>query len=91
MKTVLCFGDSITWGFNPLIGHRHNYENRWTTVLQSQLGDWKLINQLTCWFLCWVGQWFLRFSRRSNPNNLSFKNPENNSECEGKCREYKVT
>ena len=39
MKTVLCYGDSLTWGFRPGDGERHDYDVRWTTVLQRQLGD----------------------------------------------------
>ncbi|PIE03981.1 MAG: hypothetical protein CSA76_06665, partial [Spirochaetales bacterium] len=39
MKTVLCYGDSNTWGYNPLSpGSRHPHEKRWTTVLQRELG-----------------------------------------------------
>ena len=37
MKTVLCFGDSLIWGFNPETGGRHNYEYRWTTLLDTLL------------------------------------------------------
>lgn len=40
MRTVLCYGDSNTWGYNPVEnGERHSYEDRWTTVLQKTLGD----------------------------------------------------
>ncbi len=40
MKNVLCYGDSNTWGYNPLTaGQRHNYEDRWTTILQKNLGE----------------------------------------------------
>lgn len=39
MKNILCYGDSNTWGFNPVDGSRHRYEDRWTTVLQELLGD----------------------------------------------------
>lgn len=38
MKTVLCFGDSLTWGFTPGTGVRHRYQDRWTSVLQKGLG-----------------------------------------------------
>ena len=38
MKTILCYGDSNTWGYNPLTGERHPWEERWTTVLQRELG-----------------------------------------------------
>jgi lysophospholipase L1-like esterase len=39
MKTILCYGDSNTWGYNPSTGERHAYEDRWTTVLQRELGE----------------------------------------------------
>jgi len=38
MKTVLCYGDSLTWGVDAENGTRHAYENRWTSVLQKGLG-----------------------------------------------------
>lgn len=44
MKNVLCFGDSNTWGYNPIKGgERHLYKDRWTTHLQSYLGEDYLI------------------------------------------------
>jgi lysophospholipase L1-like esterase len=39
MKTVLCYGDSITWGFNPVDGSRFPFEQRWPGVLQATLGS----------------------------------------------------
>jgi lysophospholipase L1-like esterase len=39
MKTVLCYGDSLTWGYNPVGADRHAYEDRWPSLLQSGLGD----------------------------------------------------
>mmetsp|Transcript_136967 Transcript_136967/g.292564 ORF Transcript_136967/g.292564 Transcript_136967/m.292564 type:complete len:264 (-) Transcript_136967:42-833(-) len=41
-KTVVCFGDSNTWGFSgraDKFATRIPYGHRWTTVLQSSLGD----------------------------------------------------
>jgi lysophospholipase L1-like esterase len=38
MKTVLCFGDSLTWGVDAENQTRHAYENRWPSVLQKGLG-----------------------------------------------------
>lgn len=38
MKTVLCYGDSLTWGVDAENQKRHEYENRWTSVLQKALG-----------------------------------------------------
>ena len=39
MKTVLCFGDSNTWGYEPLVARRYPADVRWTGVLQNSLGD----------------------------------------------------
>jgi lysophospholipase L1-like esterase len=39
MKTVLCFGDSLTWGYNPEGPDRHAFEDRWPSVLSSALGE----------------------------------------------------
>lgn len=40
MKNILCFGDSNTWGYDPVNnGKRHIYKDRWTTILQKKLGD----------------------------------------------------
>jgi lysophospholipase L1-like esterase len=38
MKTVLCYGDSNTWGYNAATEARHPYEQRWTTLLAGELG-----------------------------------------------------
>ena len=38
MKTILCYGDSITWGSDPGTGNRHAFEDRWPNVLQKALG-----------------------------------------------------
>ncbi|MEO6013721.1 MAG: SGNH/GDSL hydrolase family protein [Devosia sp.] len=38
MKTILCFGDSITYGANPMPGgERHAYEDRWPGALEAAL------------------------------------------------------
>ena len=39
MKTVLCYGDSNTYGYNPSNGLRYPKEIRWTTILQNLLGE----------------------------------------------------
>ena len=39
MKAVLCYGDSITWGYNPVDGSRFSFEQRWPGVLQARLGS----------------------------------------------------
>lgn len=35
---VMAFGDSLTWGTNPIEGGRHRFEDRWPTVLGAGLG-----------------------------------------------------
>lgn len=39
MKTILCYGDSLTWGYNAEGPSRHAHEDRWPSVLQNGLGD----------------------------------------------------
>lgn len=36
--TVVCFGDSLTWGFNPVDRSRYGHQVRWTRLLQKELG-----------------------------------------------------
>ena len=38
MKTVLAFGDSLTWGSDPAANSRHPYASLWPTVLEAGLG-----------------------------------------------------
>jgi lysophospholipase L1-like esterase len=38
MKTVLCYGDSLTWGYNPRDGTRYPFAQRWPGVLHHTLG-----------------------------------------------------
>jgi len=38
MKTILCYGDSLTWGYDAESAGRHAYEDRWPSVLQARLG-----------------------------------------------------
>ena len=48
-KTVLCFGDSNTWGYTPIGESRYDSTTRWTGVLQSELGDrFKVIEEGLC-------------------------------------------
>ncbi len=39
MKTILCYGDSLTWGYSAENLGRHAYEDRWPSVLQAELGS----------------------------------------------------
>ncbi len=38
MKTIVCFGDSNTWGYSPSGLGRYPFEKRWTSILQKELG-----------------------------------------------------
>jgi len=39
MKTILCYGDSLTYGASPIMGGpRHAHEDRWPTALEGKLG-----------------------------------------------------
>ena len=39
MTTILCYGDSNTYGYNPVNGLRYPKDIRWTGVLQKLLGE----------------------------------------------------
>ncbi len=39
MKTILCYGDSNTWGYNPANGERYGRDKRWPGVLRNTLGE----------------------------------------------------
>ena len=41
MKTVLCYGDSLTWGTDPG-KERHRFQDRWTSILESEIGSDKI-------------------------------------------------
>lgn len=57
MKKILVFGDSITWGYNPLDGSRYEYSETWPGILQSSLESEYLViaeslpGRTTCWDL----------------------------------------
>ena len=42
-KRIICFGDSNTWGYDPVKGCRYDENTRWPMVLQKLLGDEYLI------------------------------------------------
>ncbi|MBO7452324.1 MAG: SGNH/GDSL hydrolase family protein [Clostridiales bacterium] len=45
-KRILCFGDSLTWGYDPVKRCRMEDNERWTGVLQQLLGDeYKVIEE----------------------------------------------
>ena len=39
MKTILCYGDSLTWGYNAVGPGRHALQDRWPSTLQAALGS----------------------------------------------------
>ena len=44
MKNILCFGDSNTWGYTPGTAVRYDLSQRWTGVLQTELGaDYRVL------------------------------------------------
>jgi len=46
MKKIICFGDSNTYGYNPISGTRYNENIRWTGLLKNFLNDdWDLIEE----------------------------------------------
>jgi lysophospholipase L1-like esterase len=46
MKRILCYGDSNTWGSDPLTGERLDDQTRWTRTLAHALGpDYEVIEE----------------------------------------------
>ncbi len=43
MKTILCYGDSNTWGYDPVSQLRMPRDKRWTGVLRLALGEAYLV------------------------------------------------
>jgi lysophospholipase L1-like esterase len=39
MKRILCYGDSNTWGYNPVTQDRFDKHERWTGQLSQALGS----------------------------------------------------
>lgn len=50
MNNILCFGDSNTWGYNPITKERYPIGIRWTSILQDKLGSdsTKIIEEGLC-------------------------------------------
>ena len=38
MKSILCYGDSLTWGYSAETLDRHDFADRWPSVLAKALG-----------------------------------------------------
>ena len=46
MKTIVCYGDSNTWGHNPATQDRFPIEQRWTGVLAQELGaEYRIVEE----------------------------------------------
>lgn len=43
MKTILCYGDSNTWGYTPATAERYGRDERWPGVLRNSLGEGYLV------------------------------------------------
>ena len=43
MKTILCYGDSNTWGYDPVTQDRFPPDTRWPGVLRHELGEGYLV------------------------------------------------
>lgn len=49
MTNILCFGDSNTWGYNPVTKDRYSGGIRWTGKLQEKLGyDTRILEEGLC-------------------------------------------
>ncbi|HBE78136.1 MAG TPA: hydrolase [Firmicutes bacterium] len=46
MKTIVCYGDSNTWGWRPIDCKRYVIDQRWTGILAKELGpDYRVIEE----------------------------------------------
>lgn len=46
MKTILCYGDSNTWGYSPSTQDRYGWDERWAGVLRNELAaDYLVIEE----------------------------------------------
>ena len=52
MRTVLCYGDSNTWGSDPETGERFAEDVRWPGVLRQRLGEEYRVNGRTYLMAC---------------------------------------
>lgn len=49
MKTLICYGDSNTWGYDPTIDDRYSRRERWAGILRELLlGKYKVIEDGFC-------------------------------------------
>lgn len=45
MKTILCYGDSNTWGYDPATTNRYPRGVRWTSLVQAALPDYCILEE----------------------------------------------
>lgn len=46
VKTIVCFGDTNTWGVDPKTDKRFPFEKRWTGILTKQLeGEYRVLEE----------------------------------------------
>ena len=48
MKKIICYGDSNTFGYNPIDNSRFDENIYWTSILQKKLPSCKIINEGMC-------------------------------------------
>jgi lysophospholipase L1-like esterase len=51
MKTILCYGDSNTWGADPATGNRFDHRNRWPTIMGTLLNQGCSQDQPNYWIV----------------------------------------
>lgn len=44
MKQIIAFGDSNTWGLNPVLKNRYPEDVRWTGLLRKKLSHSNSVN-----------------------------------------------
>lgn len=78
MKKILCYGDSNTFGFNPVDGTRYDNTLRWTGILQKNLtNEYEILEEGACDRTGFVNnpKGFLYSAQRNFPKLIS-KLPE---------------
>ena len=48
MKTIMCFGDSITWGQGPTTRARLPFDRRWPGILQGAMDGIRVVEEAFC-------------------------------------------
>jgi len=66
MKRILCYGDSNTWGYDPVARDRFDAATRWTRVLAASLGADYEITKRVCAGRTTIGDIRSRSTGRAN-------------------------